>query len=478
MSRLIVVSNRVPAPDRPPQGGLAVALLAALRERGGVWMGWSGNSSGEEDPGPLALREDGAITWALTDLSGRDLSEYYQGLANSVLWPVCHYRLDLADYSRRDAAGYFRVNRLFAERLAPLIRPDDLIWIHDYHLIPLASELRKIGLRNRIGFFMHIPWPAPDVFLTLPVGEELLRSMTAYDLLGFQTVPDVENFGLCLRRSGIAQPVAGADGLYDAAGRRFRAEHFPISIDVESFARTAQNAVRNAAMRKLRDSLEGRALIVGVDRLDYTKGLPQRISAYGRFLGAHPDWTGRVTYLQVTPQTREGVAEYDALRREVAELAGNINGRFGHLDWAPVRYVNRAFAQQTLAGVCRMARAALVTPMRDGMNLVAKEYVAAQDPEDPGVLILSRFAGAAAELGEGALLVNPYDEETIANAIARAVSMPLEERRERHALMAEILRHYDVFDWSADYLDRLENGSAAQGPERSEESSPEAAPAP
>ncbi|WP_323718451.1 alpha,alpha-trehalose-phosphate synthase (UDP-forming) [Paracoccus aminovorans] len=463
MSRLIVVSNRVPSPDRPPQGGLAVAVHAALRDRGGVWMGWSGNSSGDREPGPLIRREEGPITYALTDLMQRDLAEYYQGLANSVLWPLCHYRIDLTDYSRRDAAGYFRVNRFFAERLAPLVRPDDLIWIHDYHMIPLAAELRRMGLKNRIGFFMHIPWPAPDVYLTLPVGEQLLHEMTAYDLLGFQTEADVENFSLCLRRSGIARPVPGGEGLHEAGGRRFRLGHFPISIDAEGFARTARNAVRNVAMRKFRDSLEGRTLIVGVDRLDYTKGLPQRMAAYRRFLEGNPAWLGRTTYLQVTPQSRAGVAEYEALGREVAELAGNINGQLGRLDWSPVRYVNRAFSQQILAALYRMARLALVTPMRDGMNLVAKEYVAAQDPEDPGVLVLSRFAGAAAELGEGAVLVNPYDEEMIANAIARAVSMPLDERREMHGLLADVLRRYDVFDWSDDYLAQLERTGGPAG---------------
>lgn len=423
-------------------------------------MGWSGKSCGARDPGPLSIREDGAVVYALTDLSDRDLSEYYQGLANSVLWPLCHYRIDLTDYTRRDAEGYFRVNALFAERLAPLIRPDDLIWVHDYHLIPLAAELRRMGVTNRIGFFMHIPWPAPDVYLTLPVGEQLLNAMTAYDLLGFQTEHDAENFGLCLRRGGIAQPDNGPSGNYETRGHRMHVEHFPISIDVASFARTAQNAVRNPAMRKFRDSLGGQQLIVGVDRLDYTKGLPQRLGAYRRFLETNPDWTGRVTYLQITPHSRSGVAEYDALGREVAEIAGRIGGTLGHLDWTPVRYVNRAFGQHILAGVYRMAKVALVTPLRDGMNLVAKEFVAAQDPDDPGVLILSRFAGAALELAPGALLVNPYDEETITKAIDRAVAMPRDQRREMHRLMLDTLRGYDVFDWCRDYLDHLTGAPA------------------
>jgi len=456
VSRLIVVSNRVPALDRPSQGGLAVALRAALTARGGVWMGWSGQSSGEDDPGPLIIRQDGVVTYALTDLSERDLSEYYLGLANSVLWPLCHYRIDLTDYSRRDAEGYFRVNRFFAQRLAPMICEGDVIWIHDYHMIPLAAALRQLGIKNRIGFFMHIPWPAPDVFLTLPVGLRLLEAMVDYDLLGFQTPPDASNFSQCLSRAGIAQPVTRELGVHVANGRCFEVGIFPISIDTKAFARSAENAIRNVSMRKFRASIEDRALIIGVDRLDYSKGLPQRINAFGHFLDKNPEWLGRVTYLQVTPKTREGVPEYDNLRQEVDELAGQINGRHGRMDWTPVRYVNRAFGQQTLAAVYRMARVGLVTPMRDGMNLVAKEYVAAQNPEDPGVLVLSRFAGTAVEFGDSALLVNPYDEETISLAIAKAVAMPREERIARHRkMMAKLLRS-DVFEWSKSYLAPLE----------------------
>lgn len=461
LSRLIVVSNRVPDPDKPPAGGLAVALHSALQERGGIWMGWSGKSSGAKEPGHLVTREEGSIAYALTDLSDRDLSEYYEGLANSVLWPLCHYRIDLTDYARRDMAGYLRVNRLFAERLGPLVAEDDLIWIHDYHLLPLAAELRQMGLRNRIGFFMHIPWPSPDVYLTLPVQDTLLRAMTALDLIGFQTEDDAENFALCLRRGGVARPVEGEPGLFESPGRRFRIGAFPIGIDTQSFARTAQTAVSNPAMRRFRESLVGRELIVGVDRLDYTKGLPERLKGFSRFLEVNPAWHGRVTFLQITPKSRSGVAEYDALQREVAEIAGHINGALGRLDWTPVRYVNRAFSQHVLAAAYRMARVGLVTPLRDGMNLVAKEYVAAQDPEDPGVLVLSRFAGAAHELGGGALLVNPYDVESIADALGRAVSMPLEQRRERHAAMAEILERNNVFDWCAAYLGALADAPPA-----------------
>ncbi len=455
VSRLVVVSNRVPDPDRPPQGGLAVAVQAALNERGGIWMGWSGRTSGAKEPGPLTIREEGAITYALSDLSDQDLAEYYAGLANSVLWPLCHYRIDLTDYARRDMAGYLRVNRLFAERLRPLIAPDDVIWIHDYHLLPLAAELRQMGLANRIGFFMHIPWPSPDVFFTLPVQAALLTAMTAFDLIGFQTEDDAENFALCLRRSGVAHPVDGEPGLFDNPLRRFRVGAFPIGIDVSSFLGAVPSGSVSSTIKRFQQSLEGRDLIVGVDRLDYTKGIPERLRGFRRFLEVNPAWHGRITMLQITPKSRSDVAEYDALQHEVAEIAGHINGAMGRLDWTPVRYVNRAFGQQLLSAVYRMAKVGLVTPLRDGMNLVAKEYVAAQDPEDPGVLVLSRFAGAAHELGDGALLVNPYDIETIADALARAASMPLDQRLQRYQAMMTAVTTNDVFHWCRNYLDQL-----------------------
>jgi len=455
VSRLIVISNRVPDPDRPPAGGLAVAVYAALKERGGIWMGWSGKSSGDKEPGPLTIREEGPITYALSDLSDQDLSEYYAGLANSVLWPLCHYRIDLTDYARRDMAGYLRVNRFFAEKLRPLIKPDDIIWIHDYHLIPLAAELRQMGIENRIGFFMHIPWPSPDVYLTLPVQSALLTAMTAYDLIGFQTDDDAENFALCLSRGGVATRVEGKEGLFSNQLRTFQVGAFPIGIDVDAFAPAEQSESTSSTMQRFKRSLEGRELIIGVDRLDYTKGIPERLRGYRRFLEVNPAWHGRITFVQVTPKSRSEVAQYDALQHEVAEIAGQINGTMGRLDWTPVRYVNRAFSHQLLSAVYRMAKVALVTPLRDGMNLVAKEYVAAQDPDDPGVLVLSRFAGAARELGKGALLVNPYDVETIADAIARAASMPLEQRIERYGFMMEAVKTNDVFHWCRNYLGQL-----------------------
>lgn len=453
--RLVVVSNRVPAPTsstEPSAGGLAVALHAALKIRGGIWFGWSGKVSQEAEPATQA-RSFGPISYALTDLSRRDLDDYYHGFANQALWPICHYRLDLANLSARAAAGYFRVNEQFARRLAKLLRPDDVVWVHDYHLIPLASFLRQIGCANRIGFFMHIPWPAPDIAAALPVYDRILRAFSAYDLVGFQTPSDAENFRDCLVQAKAGR-VVGEDWC-EAYGRRFQVDAFPISIDAEAFAEEARVAEKNIVVKRMRASLEGRELIIGVDRLDYSKGIKQRIEAFSTFLEHSPQAArSRVTMLQITPKSRSEVPEYAKIQRELAEQVGHVNGKWGDVDWTPLRYVNKAMSQSALAGLYRMARVGLVTPLRDGMNLVAKEYVAAQSPENPGVLVLSQFAGAAQEL-KTALIVNPYDIEATAAAIARAFAMSLEERQDRWGAMMEALRCNSIGNWAARYLQAL-----------------------
>ncbi len=456
MSRLVIVSNRVPVPEKggaaAAAGGLAVALQAALQQRGGIWMGWSGKSSGDTEPGPLQISEDGRITYALTDLTEKDVEEYYFGFANRVLWPICHYRLDLAEYGRKEMTGYFRVNRFFAHRLAPMLEPDDTIWIHDYHLIPLAAELRQMGVKNLIGFFHHIPWPPADVLFTMPVHEEIMRGLAAYDLVGFQTDHDLENFAGCLRREEMGDALG--DGRFNSGDKIFKGGAYGIGIETEAFAKFARKAVSHAMVHKAKESIIGRDLIIGVDRLDYSKGLTQRIDAFERFVLNNPAHQRNVTYLQVTPKSRSEVPEYEQMQRTVAEQAGRVNGALGTVDWVPIRYINRSLSRPILAGLYRLARVGLVTPLRDGMNLVAKEYVAAQDPEDPGVLVLSRFAGAAREL-KGALLVNPYDIEGTANAIARALNMSLEERKERWQRMMDYLTVHDVSRWCDDFLQDL-----------------------
>ena len=452
--RLVVVSNRVPVPSdgaTSSAGGLAVALDAALKARGGLWFGWSGKT-GASDPEALDVIQAGPITFAVSDLSKSDVKEYYSGFANQALWPICHYRLDLAQFDRRHAAAYFRVNEFFARKLARLLRSDDVVWVHDYHFIPLAVTLRQMGFTNRIGFFLHIPWPPSDVASALPVYETLLRSLTAYDVVGFHTEQDVENFVGCLVREGIGRPLG--DGWYEALGRVFQVGAFPVSIDTEGFRRTAAQADRTAVVRRAKESLDDRKLIIGVDRLDYSKGILHRIEAFCSFIGEHPEAHNRVTYFQITPKSRSDVAEYKQMQRDIAERIGATNGTYGEIDWVPIRYINKTIGHSALAGLYRLAGVGLVTPLRDGMNLVAKEFVAAQSEEDPGVLVLSRFAGACHEL-DGALLVNPYDIESTAAAIARALEMPIEERRERWSGMYSHLQHHTAQHWADTFIEAL-----------------------
>ncbi|WP_159017289.1 alpha,alpha-trehalose-phosphate synthase (UDP-forming) [Cognatiluteimonas profundi] len=453
MSRLVVVSNRVALPHNNDRaGGLAVALRAALAERGGMWFGWSGRRIRGES-GERHVEQDGNITYCTVDLSYRDFDAYYNGFANRTLWPLLHFRMDLVDYNRETWAAYRRVNALFAERLVPELRKDDVLWVHDYHVIPLAQELRERGVDNRIGFFLHVPMPSSDLLAALPAHREVFAALSSYDLVGFQTTRDLERFQDYVRLFGGGRLI-GPGQLETAGGRRFRAGAFPISIDTKTIARQAAVAWRRSAVQTLRASLTGRQLAIGVDRLDYSKGLPERFRAFERHLERHPDQRGKLTYLQIAPPSRGEVPEYQALRRELEGLSGHINGLHAAPDWTPVRYVNRNFPHDVLTGFFRIANIGLVTPLRDGMNLVAKEYVAAQDPDNPGVLVLSRFAGAASEMTE-ALQVNPYDLDGVADAIAQAFEMPLAERRQRWRAMMDSLERHDINAWRRSYLGAL-----------------------
>jgi trehalose 6-phosphate synthase len=454
-NRLIVVSNRVPVPSasvEPAAGGLAVAMAAALKPRGGLWFGWSGKT-GNEGGVNLQVKSHGSLTFATCQLSRRDVEQYYCGFANRTLWPVCHYRLDLADLSECNAAAYFRVNEQFARQLHKILHPDDIIWVHDYHLIPLGRFLRQMGCANRIGFFLHIPWPGPAVASALPCYQRLLRSFGAYDVVGFQTQIDVDNFRDCIVNANAGLTVGGV--LCEVDGHWLRAGAFPIGIDTNAFAQEAIAAEKNRTVKRTLASLDGRDLIIGVDRLDYSKGLRHRVKAFATFLERLPEAARKhVTMLQITPKSRSEVPEYIRMQRELAEEVGRINGKFGDVDWTPLRYINKAMSHAVLAGLYRRSRIGLVTPLRDGMNLVAKEYVAAQAPDNPGVLVLSQFAGAAHEL-KSALIVNPYDIDAMADALARAFAMPLEERMDRwHAMMA-VLRANSVHYWASHFLEAL-----------------------
>jgi trehalose 6-phosphate synthase len=446
VSRLIVVSNRV-APiteGEPTAGGLAAGVMDALRQQGGIWFGWSGEITDDATSPAHVERSVGPITLYTLDLCRRDYDAYYRGFANGTLWPTLHYQVGHARFDRDDFAGYRRVNALFAQVLAKLVRPDDLIWAHDYHLLCLAEALREAGLHNRVGLFLHTPFPAPAVFMTNPAHADLIRAMCRFDVLGFQTETDRAAFAdYVMREAGGA---ALNNERFSAFGGTVKAGVYPIGVHVDEVREQAIAPAHQRYALRLRDSLLGRPLILSVDRLDYSKGLRQRFVAFERFLEHRPQHQGQVVFMQVAPPSRGDIETYREIRRELEAEAGRINGRFADVDWMPLRYLNRGFARSALMPLYAEARVGLVTPLRDGMNLVAKEYVAAQDPDDPGALVLSQFAGAAQEL-DAALVVNPYDEAGVADALDRGLAMERDERRDRHGAMLRVMRRNSLDAW-------------------------------
>ncbi|MFV0279551.1 MAG: trehalose-6-phosphate synthase [Rhodoblastus sp.] len=451
MARLVIVSNRVALPGEKRAGGLVVAVKAALRGRDGVWCGWSGRVTGETPEKPEII-EGKTLSYVALDLSTADHQEYYNGFANSVLWPFLHYRVDLAEYMRADLSGYMRVNAYFADQVSKILRPDDIVWVHDYHLMRLALELRARGHENAIGFFLHIPCPPVDILQALPRNEDTVGALAAFDLVGFQTENDTNNFGKYLETRGAS--LARGGRYYEIDGRRVQIDTFPVSIETSIYARAARAAAASPFNADLLASLGGRKLLLGVDRLDYSKGIEQRMQAFEHLLDEYPRWRGATTLLQITPKSREQAKGYKEMAEAVTGLVGSINGEYGEASWTPIRYVNRSYSRKQLAGIYRCARVALVTPLRDGMNLVAKEFIAAQDETDPGVLILSQFAGAAAEL-DGALIVNPHAKEAVSAAIDCALVMPQEERVKRHAKMFNRITEHDVKRWAENFVARL-----------------------
>ena len=454
MARLVIVSNRVPLPSErgPRAGGLAVALADALRP-GTLWFGWSGKRSGTPEPEARLQRAEGT-TYATIDLTEAEYRSFYVGFANGALWPLLHFRLGLVEFRREDYEAYRAVNRRFAVSLAKLLREDDLIWVHDYHLFPLAEELRRLGVRNRIGFFLHTPFVPPALLHALPRAAELLRAMCAFDVVGFHTQTYRRAFLDCVRE--ILPITRLGDGAFMYEGRHVVSIVDPIGIDAAAFADTAARAENSVETARLRESLGGRTLAIGVDRLDYSKGLVSRFEAFGRLLAKYPEHRRQVSFLQIAARSREESGSYQRLRRELDRIVGDTNGRYSEFDWVPLRYMTSTVRRQLLAGFFRLARLGLVTPLRDGMNLVAKEYVAAQDPTDPGVLILSRFAGAAEELTE-ALIVNPFDAEEIADAMHQALAMPLGERLQRYCALRERVWDTTASKFCARFLAYLEH---------------------
>jgi len=433
--RVVIVANRTPAAKSA--GGLASGLLDALRREPSLWFGWSGELR-EDDGNRVQLFSCDSLTVAAIPLTPDAHNRYYNGFANGVLWPAFHHRLDLMRFSEDDYAGYLQVNEHMAAQLRPLLQDDDLIWVHDYHLLPFAGMCRRQGIRQRMGFFLHIPFPVPSVAQAIPRIDELLDEMCAYDLLGFQTEDDRKAFlNLCReRRPQIRLPRTGV---------------YPIGVNPHELQREAE---AEPLVRLWPDDghVQG---ILSVDRLDYTKGLPERFKAYALLLEGHPELHGGVQLVQIAPPSRTDVPAYVDLHHELTGLTGEILGKYSDLEWQPLVYVERQLDRPVLMPLYRQARVGLVTPLRDGMNLVAKEFVAAQNPADPGVLVLSRFAGAASQL-DGALLVNPHDPGEMADAMLQALSMPQAERIARYRRMWAVLCASDIGGWRMRYLKDLQ----------------------
>ncbi len=451
MNRLVVVSNRVPDPSAGAQaGGLAVALEGLMERRGGVWFGWSGATS----PAPAApvIHRAGEVDYVTIDLTPEEHRSYYTGFSNSVLWPLLHSMPELMAYDRRAGQIYRQVNERMVDALLPMLRPNDLIWVHDYHLFCMPSILRARGVLAPIGFFLHVPFPGNDVLGSIPEAGALLRDVLCADLIGFQTDNDLENFAIACQRLAGAQRVSSR--WLQVGGRRVRLDVFPVEIEAREFAALAERAWRAPATEALRRSMHGQALLLGVDRLDPTKGLLQRLAGYRRLLETRPERRRTTTLLQIAAVSRQEVGSYRDLRAALDRAAGRINSEWGEPDWTPLRIVARAGARATVAGYMREARVGLVTPLRDGMNLVAKEFVAAQDPQNPGVLVLSRFAGAARQLS-AALLVNPHDPDELADVLNTAITMGLAERQDRWQAMWRAIEGGSAAGWGRNFVSAL-----------------------
>ena len=452
MPRLIVVSNRVQTPNLSAQspGGLAIGILGALKRRGGLWFGWSGKVTTDSERKISRVHEKG-IDYITLDLSHDEYTNYYTGFSNGLLWPLCHYAMGFVHYDRKEYEGYLKVNRLFAKNLVQYLEKDDLIWIHDYHLFPLAHQLRQLGVKNRIGFFLHVPFPCYEMLRSLPIAKQLLFFLANYDVVGFQTEDDLKAYHDATLRSLDAR-LESRNRLIVDNNRSVDTGCFPIGVDVESI-QNAANRGPDISLSHLTPRNNGK-LIIGADRLDYSKGLLERIAAYRNLLKCHKELHHLVTLLQVITISRDTDPNYIELRLKIENQIARINGKYADLEWIPIHYLNRSLSHNRLMQVFRQADVCTVTSLRDGMNLVSKEYVSAQDPSDPGVLVLSELAGSAKQL-DGALLVNPYDVETISETLWLATNMSREERIDRHQISLNAVLNYDIQKWRDNFIQAL-----------------------
>ena len=463
LKKLVIVSNRLPIvleknngswDIRQGSGGLVTAMAPVLRNRGGLWLGWPGASDNSDLTKPMKEASKN-IGYQLKPvmLSQDDIDNYYHGFSNEIVWPLFHDLQSRCNFDPKYWLSYQNVNRRFASVILKNTNKDDYIWVHDYHLMNVAQELREMKSEQKLGFFLHIPFPPPDIFLKLPWRFELLVALLQFDLLGFQTLRDRRNFIQCVRTLIKDSRTIGKGQIItvQVKGRNIKVGSFPISIDYKHFeAQTETREVADSAWY-IHENLGERQLILGIDRLDYTKGIIERLKAFERTLTKYPEMHGKVNFIQIVVPSRINIPEYQQLRTEIEQLVANINGRFTKYVWVPIHYIFRSLDQYELLGYYRTAEIALITPLKDGMNLVAKEYCACS-VEENGVLILSEFAGASAQLHKAALMVNPYDHESVADAIYHAFIMQKEERQNRMRKLRQSIKKHDIFWWVDSFL--------------------------
>ena len=464
---LVVVSNRLPfALTRgedgewlvePGTGGLVTALRPVLRDRGGRWIGWAG-ATAQELPDPTALLEDSRRRFGYelvpVPLSAGEKEGFYAGFSNEIVWPLFHDMVTMCNFDPTYWSAYEAVNAKFADCAISTAGPDDFVWIHDYHLMRMGSALRERGVHRRMAFFLHIPFPPLDIFLKLPWRFQVLQSLLAYDLIGFQTVRDRRNFVQCVRLLLPDVRISGRGAVWRmrSGDREVRVGSFPISIDFTDFEGRGSAPLVAEMATRIREAEPGRRIVLGIDRLDYTKGIPQKLEAFRRLLRRHPEMREKVTLFQILVPSREEIPRYREHKEQVERLVGEINGEFTGGGWAPIHYIHRALEGPGLSAYYRAADVALVTPLKDGMNLVSKEYCASQ-ADLGGALVLSEFAGAAAELQTGAFLVNPYDVEGVADALHAALTLPEGERRARMRKLRRSVREHDIYRWVDTFLE-------------------------
>lgn len=462
-SRLIVVSNRLPVQIEKTEsgygltstvGGLITALQRVLREHDGIWVGWPGSPVDEAGSKAFQLAAvDRGLRLEPIYLSDTECRGFYQGFSNEIVWPLFHDLQSRCNFDPEYWRVYQTVNERFANRVVGLSTASDLIWVHDYHLLEVARYLRRSHVRSSIVYFQHIPFPPPDIFEKLPWRSEVLSAMLNYDVVGFQTVRDRRNFISCLRLLDSKLPVTnvGHRHVVQFEGREVQIGHYPIGIDFSEFSQMGSERLIQFKADEIQATFGHRPMILGVDRLDYTKGIPERLIAFREFLKRRPDFHRRVTFLQVVVPSREAIPKYQELKSEIESLVGTINGEFTQPGWVPIHYIHRSLSREELVAYYCAADVALVTPLKDGMNLVAKEFCACKTKND-GVLILSEFAGTAAESKSGALLVNPYHVVEVANAISRALEMDKLERSVRMKRLRRQFRRNDVYRWARHFV--------------------------